>query len=311
MRSTMRAVWMIVSMFLICGCAEKNTTDTPNSKASEPSAPPVVYTVNYPLAYFAERIGGDAIDVHMPAPKNEDPAYWKPSIETITAYQDADLILLNGAGYAKWVDSVSLPSAKMLNTGKPFEDNLIALTNDVTHTHGPDGNHAHGAVAFTTWLDPTLAIQQAEAIKAALTTALPEQRDTFEQNYLALKTDLLALDGALQAALAQNNSRPVIFSHPVYQYLERRYGLNGKSVHWEPDEAPSDPMWKELQELLTDHPAKWIIWEGAPMPETVAKLKAMDIHCIVFAPCGNAPDQGDYLSVMDANIKALKPIFEN
>ena len=57
--------------------------------------------VNYPLQYFAERIGGEHINVVFPAPADVDPAYWMPDTPTITAYQQADLILLNGARYAK------------------------------------------------------------------------------------------------------------------------------------------------------------------------------------------------------------------
>ena len=80
------------------------------------STPLNIYTVNYPLAYFAERIGADHVDVVFPAPKDVDPAYWMPDKETITRYQKADLILLNGAHYAKWVEKVTLPRAKMINT---------------------------------------------------------------------------------------------------------------------------------------------------------------------------------------------------
>ena len=32
-----------------------------------------VYTVNYPLQYFAERIGGEYVEVIFPAPGDEDP----------------------------------------------------------------------------------------------------------------------------------------------------------------------------------------------------------------------------------------------
>ena len=60
-----------------------------------------VYVVNYPLKYFAERIGGPHVRVTLPVPAGEDPVYWTPTIAEITAYQQADLILLNGAGYAK------------------------------------------------------------------------------------------------------------------------------------------------------------------------------------------------------------------
>ncbi len=57
-----------------------------------------IYTVNYPLAYFAERIAGDLAEIRFPAPPDVDPAFWMPGTDTIAAYQAADRILLNGAG---------------------------------------------------------------------------------------------------------------------------------------------------------------------------------------------------------------------
>jgi hydrogenase/urease accessory protein HupE len=67
-----------------------------------------IYAVNYPLAYFSERIAGDLADVTFPAPPGVDSAFWMPDSETIVAYQSADLILLNGADYAGWTKDVSL-----------------------------------------------------------------------------------------------------------------------------------------------------------------------------------------------------------
>ena len=72
-----------------------------------------VYTVNYPLKYFAERIGGEYVEVVFPAPADVDPAYWLPDRETVSDYQKADIILLNGAHYAKWVEKVTLPGSRM------------------------------------------------------------------------------------------------------------------------------------------------------------------------------------------------------
>ena len=68
-----------------------------------------VYTVNYPLQYFAERIGAEHVEVAFPAPSGVDPAFWKPDSDILRQYQQADLVLLNGAGYAGWVEKVSLP----------------------------------------------------------------------------------------------------------------------------------------------------------------------------------------------------------
>ncbi|NOR22955.1 MAG: zinc ABC transporter solute-binding protein, partial [Desulforhopalus sp.] len=77
-----------------------------------------IYTVNYPLAYFAERIGGEHINVVFPAPPDVDPAFWIPDEATVRKYQQADLIILNGADYAKWTKKVSLPLLRTIDTSR-------------------------------------------------------------------------------------------------------------------------------------------------------------------------------------------------
>ncbi len=47
-----------------------------------------VYVVNYPLKYFAERIGGEHVKVEFPAPTDVDPAYWNPDLAAISAYPE-------------------------------------------------------------------------------------------------------------------------------------------------------------------------------------------------------------------------------
>ena len=283
-----------------CGRGPQQAEEAAGSKALS------VYVVNYPLKYFAERIGGEWVEVQFPAPADEDPAFWKPSVEVITAYQQADLILLNGAGYAKWVSKVSLPSARMIDTGEALAaDRLIELEDHATHIHGPEGVHAHEGWAFTTWLDPELAVEQARAIKDALSQALPDRTLEFSERFAELSKDLMAIDAQYKLIFATDPGRPLVFSHPVYQYFERRYALNGRSVHWEPDAVPSEKMWADLKVLLKEHPAKWMVWEGKPLPETVAALKRLGVDSVTVAPCGSAPDSGDFLVVMQQGIAQL------
>jgi zinc transport system substrate-binding protein len=154
------------------------------------AAPLSVFVVNYPLTYFAERIGGDHVKIEFPVPTGIDPAYWTPDIKAIGECQKADLILLNGAGYAKWVNQVSLPRSKMVNTSRQFKDQYITTKKAMTHSHGPAGEHAHEALAFTTWLDFELAARQAGAVASAMIRKRPELRDTFQNNFEALAEDL-------------------------------------------------------------------------------------------------------------------------
>jgi zinc transport system substrate-binding protein len=268
-----------------------------------------VYVVNYPLKYFAERIGGARVKVTLPVPAEVDPVYWTPGIAAIGAYQQADLILLNGAGYAKWVSKVSLPRSKTVDTSRAFKDRYITVKETMTHSHGAEGEHAHEGLAFTTWLDLSLAASQAEAIAEALARKQPQHQAWFRANFQSLQKDLLSLHGQIQAVVSKNHSVPVLFSHPVYDYFEEAYGLNGRSVHWEPDQAPSPAQVADLNEILRKHPARWMIWEGQPIEAGRDRLAAMDIQSTVFDPCGNVPAEGDFLSVMQGNIANLEPVF--
>lgn len=269
-----------------------------------------IYAVNYPLAYFAERIAGDLAEVKFPAPPGLDPAFWMPDADTIAAYQGADLILLNGAGYAKWVDRVSLPRSRLVDTSHDFADQFIQTQAAVAHSHGPGGAHSHGGTAFTTWLDLAQAAQQAEAVARAITRKRPNAKDRIARNLAALKSDLLALDARIAKIAGFDPGRPLLASHPVYQYLARRYRLNLESVLWEPDTVPSTPQWAELARIRNMHPAKWMLWEGEPKQENVERLRALGVESIVFNPCASRPTTGDFLSVMRENTRNLEEVFQ-
>ncbi len=223
--------------------------------------------------------------------------------------QSADLILLNGASYESWLGNVSLPSSKLIDTSDSFRERLIVLEDAGTHSHGPEGEHEHSGTAFTTWLDLTLAVEQARAIQGAFAARWPEHEGQFETQFDRLAQELDALDGEIKEIVAGNPGLPVLFSHPVYQYFQARYGTNGRSVHWEPDQMPEEAMWQELADLTSDHPAKWMIWEGEPLPEISTRLKAAGIESVVFDPCGNTPQEGEFLSAMRRNVEALRTVF--
>lgn len=279
--------------------------------ASTPSgAEIVIYTVNYPLAYFAERIGEDAVTVRFPAPAQVDPAFWKPDPETIAAYQTADLILRNGAGYAGWIGQASLPRRKLVDTSRSFRDAYLAGEETPVHQHGPKGEHTHGQIAFTTWLDPQQAIAQARAIETALGKHRPDRAAAFARATDALVAELEQLDRDLAEALAPISDEPLLASHPVYGYLARRYGLDLRSLTWEPDVAPGKADWRALDTLIAERPTRWMLWEAAPLDASKEQLEARGVGVLVFRVGANRPLRGDYLSTMRANIETLRRAAE-
>lgn len=292
----------------ILGCSsEPQSVKAPSGTPETASGGPVsVFVVNYPLHYFTERIAGDLAEVVFPVPRDTDPAYWSPDADTVAAYQSADLILLNGADYAKWVGLVSLPRAGMVDTSSSFRDRYVPLEEGPVHSHGPEGEHSHTGNAFTTWLDMSLAVEHARAISEALSGSRPEKAEEFSAAFAALETDLAELDRRLDAIATSLADESVVFSHPVYQYLEERYGIEGRSVHWEPDVAPDEEMQAELEGHLAEHRAQWMIWEDKPLMATREQLAEMGVGCLVLRPLANTPESGDFLSEMRSDLSAIE-----
>lgn len=265
---------------------------------------PVVAAVSYPLAYFAERLGGEAVTVRFDAPEGADPAFWRPSLAQIGAIQQADVIALNGAGFADWTDRASLPRSRVVNTAAGFADALIA-TETVTHSHGDGGAHSHTGTASHTWLDFAQAATQAEALADAMQRRLPDLRDVVAANRAALAEDLAALDAAARDAVSSLRGTTVLTSHPRYQYLARAYGFDTRAMEWEAGAMPSEVEWQALADAQAETGARVLLWEAAPPEDAMERARALGLAPVVFAPLAARPTSGDFLSVMRAQIDAL------
>ncbi len=266
-----------------------------------------VSAANYPLAFFAETLLAGAVPVDFDAPADEDPAFWQPDDTAVAKFQAAKVILMNGAGYSKWEDQVSLPQSRVVDTSAAFKHALIKVKDAVTHSHGPEGEHSHAGIAFTTWIDFDQAAQQLDAVTTALLPLVgDDEKPALENRATTLREKLTAWDKRLQAVGEKLAGKALLGSHPVYQYLARRYLLNIHEVHWESDDVPDEDALEELKEVLKEHPAAVMIWEGDPVKKSVALLKKLGIDSVVFAPSGNRPDEGDFITVMEANVAALE-----
>jgi zinc transport system substrate-binding protein len=297
MKKLTACIGIIVLFLFGCQSSDDKQNDIVQKKQS-------IVAVNYPLHYFVERIAGDRVDAPYIIPADVDPAYWKPKADDILVYQNAALIIANGADYAEWMDKVSLPSAKILNTSQHFKDRYVE-TAGATHSHGPEGEHAHLGHAFTIWLNFELAAMQANEILQALSRLLAQHREAFEANFTNLQADLQAIHTQMQTISEKLQGTTLYGSHPVYQYLAAGYGLTIVSEHWEPDEVPDMDQWQTFADEHMKYQGKIMLWESKPLAEVQTKLAEMGITAVVFEPCGNRPEKGDFIAAMKNNLQNL------
>lgn len=275
-----------------------------SARAEEPL---VVQAPNYPLYYFADRIASESFDVRYRVPDDLDPAFWEPSDEDLLAFQQADIILRNGATYSKWMKHVSLPSSRIVDTTREIRERFIA-TEGEEHSHGDGHAHTHGGTAFVTWLDFEQATVQAEAIARRFRAMRPSEAGEIEENLEGLLEQLESLHVKAKKVGEEIGDRPLLASHPVYQYFARAYGLNLESLEWEPSMKIEARQVEELEKLLESHGAKWMIWEGKPATRNVERLETLGLQSVVFSPSANRPGAGDWLEVMESNLERLGSI---
>ena len=297
-----RLFYIFAVGILLTSCDEKGVDDK-----TVDAVPTRIITVNYPLYYFTQQLAADLATVILPVPVETDPAQWNPQLEDILQMQQAELIILNGAGYSTWLDKVSLSPNRLVNSSLDAKELWISLDGQTTHSHGPGGEHSHSGYAFTTWMDMTLAKQQVGAIARALTRRWPEQQQAIAEREARLLEALTELGKAYQKLAADLAGKNLIYSHPVYQYFERRYQLAGESLHWEPGEMPTEKQWKHLENRVAGKSDSLFIWEDEPSSEIAERMADMGLAFVVIRPAANASSE-DWLGEQRANLERLRDL---
>ncbi len=290
--------------FAVCGtlailgsCAESSSPAQIDDGAFR------VLTTFYPTEYFVQRIGGDAIEVRCLASPEDDPLFWKPGRDDVADMQAASLLVLNGNGLETWLDQVSLPESRLVDTGAPLIDDVIHYENAVTHQHGDGEEHTHEGMDCHTWLDPKNALAQSRVLFEALSRSLPERSQEFATNFESLEKDLQRIHESLDAL----EPGPLLASHPAYNYLARRYDWQVTNFDLDPDSDLSDEQIEELVQAQRDTDAKVVLWESAPTAATRTRLEQQGLTSVVFSPCETSSGSMnlDFRAVMENNVSRL------
>ncbi|NNU79205.1 zinc ABC transporter substrate-binding protein [Halovulum dunhuangense] len=265
---------------------------------------PRIAAVSGPLADWAATLAGDAAEVVYPVPEGVDPMFWRPAIADISTIQSADLILLNGAGFAQWTAKVSLPRARTIVTSAAFEGALIEIQTGVTHSHGAEGEHSHTGTAPQTWLDFGQAKAQVEATAQGLNRVLPGEADAIAANAAALIAELDALDQRAASLGAQLEGRTVFAAVPGLEYFDRAYGIGLVTLGWDAGNAATDAEWAALDAQLATATAPLFLWQEAPSDAAAVALSGRGVPFAVIDP-GTAATQG-FIARMQGNLDSLE-----
>lgn len=299
---------LLCSLTALAGCAKPKAADRANGKIA-------VYASIYPLAYFAEQIGGERVDVRALVPPGTEPHEFELSTQDMARLSQADVFIYNGAGFEAWSEQAKQaldPSRTVQVNATKGVSLLEAEEEHADHGEHEEHGHGHEGVDPHVWLDPKRAMIQARNIRDGLIQADPRHKAEYEANYVKLQQRLTELDREYADLVKRTPVKTFLVSHAAFGYLADRYGLQQIAIA---GLSPSDePSAKELQALIETAKRKKvraIFFETLVNAKTAETLKReIGAKSLTLNPLeGLTPEEikrgEDYFTIMEKNRKNL------
>ena len=273
----MRMRIILVTLLAVgAGCGGSETGDSQRTE---------VVAGFYPLAYAAEEVGGDGVEVTNLTPPGVEPHDLELSVRDVERIRAADVVLYLGQGFQPALEEAAEES----------EGRVLDLLSTQTGLRTGDPH---------VWLDPRRYADIVEGVGDAL--GRPQAAQDVVQR-------LRALDAELERGLAECDRRELVTSHDAFGYLAERYGLEQVAITGiSPEAEPSPRDLERVTRLARERGVTTIFFETLVSPE-VAETVAREIgaETAVLDPLEGLSDEDlaageDYFSVMRSNLHALQ-----
>jgi zinc transport system substrate-binding protein len=240
----------------------------------------------YPLAFAAEEIGGDTVDVVNLTPPGTEPHDLEPTPSDVRELKDADVVLLLGHGFQPQLEDAAGDGDEVVELLDTPE--LNRFENDDPHV----------------WLDPARYELVARRIGDELDAPSSVQRFVAR-----LKT----LDREYRRGLANCARYDIVTSHDAFGYLAQRYGLDQIPITGlSPEAEPSPKDLTRVVGLVRSTHATTVFFETLVSPRIAnAVASETGARTAVLNPIeGLEPSEAergeDYFSLMRSNLAALR-----
>jgi zinc transport system substrate-binding protein len=266
---------------LLVGCGGSGDSDQPTVVAGF-----------YPLAWAAERVGGDGVRVVNLTPAGVEPHDIELTPRDVEQIDRADLVLYLGRGFQPALEDAARGQAGAVDLLEGQE--LLAGGDEVEN----------GGVDPHLWLDPG----RFAAVVTRIGEALARPGAAAD-----LAAELDELDAELEAGLADCERREIVTSHAAFAYLADAYGLTQTALTGvSPEAEPSPRALEDLIGQVRDEGATTVFFESLVSPElaeTVARetgARTDELDPLEGLTQDELDAGGDYFSVMRTNLSALR-----
>lgn len=206
-----------------------------------------VYVSIMPQKYFAEKVGGDLVDVSVLVPSGTSPENFDPSPKQIVQLGSSDVYFTTGIPFENiFLDKLKAGKKKLVISECDKDVPKLRNPEHDEHEEHEHAHHHHGEFDPHIWTDPVLIKIMAQNIADTFSRIDPTHAASYDANLKSFEDELDSLQDELIQKLAPYKGRIFYVYHSAYTYFAARFGLVQKSI----ETGEKEPTPAKLRELV-------------------------------------------------------------
>ncbi len=230
-----RIVLVVVVALVAAGCGA--------GFGNEADEPPRVVATTTQVGSLAREIGGDSIELTVLMEPGIEAHDFELTPEAGAALEEADLILVSGAGLEEWLTDALATIGGAENVRDMSETATLRSSDE---SAGETDPHY--------WLSGPNAIVMARNVQRALTDLVPAAADALDARAKALVDRLEAADAEARGLIDEipEPRRKVVTDHDALGYFIEEYGLTFVGSVFPTMDVASEPSARDIEALVSE-----------------------------------------------------------
>jgi len=268
---------------------ERNRTNsTRSSPTSSTNKLKVVATI-FPIADMIRHIGGDHVEVVTILPPGASPHSFEPTPASVREIAGATALFKIGQGLDDWSEKITNASDAIIVVDFSSKIALRTLEGN------PDPHY---------WLSPTNGLIIADTVSQTLATLDPTNAQTYQNNLIAYRANILSTDARIKTLFAPVKTRDFATFHEAWFYFADRYGLTvSASFEPSPNKEPTPQYLAKFMETIKQKQIRIIFSEPQLSPDVIMQTaKDLGVKLDTLDPIGGtSPETDSYVKMLEWN----------
>ncbi len=314
-------ILLLVLVLILSACGQQESRNTGNKDDDKIK----IVASFFPAADLASKIGGEKVTVKNLTQSGSAHGF-EPSVGDMKEIVQADLLIINGAGFETWVDKVKAanPNLDIIEISKGIE--LIPAElghvheDEETSEHGEEDQHdeeGHGLYDPHTWLSIKNLDKMAQNIYNKLSDIDADNEEYYNNNFESVKIRVDEIMDKYVSKINKYKGKSIVVPHEGFAYLVNELGIEQIGLEGiNSDSEPTLTKIAEISEIMKEKEIETVFYDfgkSDKAAQTIAneiKGKVKPISTLEVITDEDVKAGKDLFTLIEMNLQNILDSFE-